>query len=64
MVQYLEENDLFNSSQHGFRRKRSCLNKFLSHFENIIGRLEADNNVDIIYLDFSKAFEKVDHLIY
>ena len=63
MVQYLEENELFNSSQHGFRRRRSCLSQLLSHFENIIGRLEADDNVDVIYLDFSKAFDKVDHII-
>ena len=63
MVQYLEENELFNSSQHGFRRRRSCLSQLLSHFENILGRLEADDNVDVIYLDFSKAFDKVDHII-
>ena len=29
----------------------------------ILTYLENDSNVDIIYLDFSKAFDKVDHKI-
>ena len=63
MVRYLEHNDMFNNSQHGFRQKRSCLSQLLSHFDKIITRLESNQNVDVIYLDFAKAFDKVDHTI-
>ena len=63
IVKYLEDNKLFNNSQHGFRRQRSCLSQLLSHFEKVLSKLEADENVDVIYLDFAKAFDKVDHNI-
>ena len=63
MVGYLEHNQMFNSSQHGFRQRRSCLSQLLSHFDKIITRLENNQNVDVIYLDFAKAFDKVDHTI-
>ena len=63
MVRYLEHNDMFNNSQHGFGQKRSCLSQLLSHFDKIITRLESNQNVDVIYLDFAKAFDKVDHTI-
>ena len=63
MVRYLEHNEMFNNSQHGFRQRRSCLSQLLSHFDKIITRLETNQNVDVIYLDFAKAFDKVDHTI-
>ena len=63
MVKYMDENNLFNDSQHGFRQGRSCLSQLLTQFERILSRLEAKQNVDVIYLDFSKAFDKVDHQI-
>ena len=63
IVKYLDENQLFNDTQHGFRHGRSCLSQLLAHFEEILTKLEASENVDIIYLDFSKAFDKVDHSI-
>ena len=61
LVNFLEENNKFNPSQHGFRIGRSCLSQLLSHYDRIISLLEKGLNVDTIYLDFSKAFDKVDH---
>ena len=61
LVSFLEENNKFNPSQHGFRIGRSCLSQLLSHYDRIISLLEKGLNVDTIYLDFSKAFDKVDH---
>lgn len=60
MVQYLEENNLFNPNQHGFRQKRSCLSQLLAHYEEILCQLEDGLGIDVAYLDFSKAFDKVD----
>jgi hypothetical protein len=59
----MERNQLFNPHQHGFRVGRSCLSQLVSHFDNIIHNLEQGHNVDVVYLDFSKAFDKVDFLI-
>ena len=61
IVNFIEENDLFNDSQHGFRTGRSCLSQLLTHYDRIVEILESGSNVDTIYLDFAKAFDKVDH---
>ena len=49
-----------NKNQHGFRQGRSCLSQLLEHYDNILKVLEEDNNADVIYLDFSKCFDKID----
>lgn len=59
-VNYLEDHNLFNANQHGFRKGRSCLSQLLVHYEQILSALENDKDVDVVYLDFSKAFDKVD----
>ena len=61
LVDYLEKNFLLSDKQHGFRRGRSCLTQLLSHYDNILKNLNEGREVDVIYLDFSKAFDKVDH---
>ena len=63
LVKYLNDNNLFNPTQHGFRQGRSCLSQLLSHYDSILSKLEEGKEVDVIYLDFSKAFDKVDHEI-
>ena len=63
IVSFLEENNIFNDSQHGFRQGRSCLSQLLEHYDTILSYFERGINVDTIYLDFSKAFDKVDHAI-
>ena len=62
LISYLEENNLFNPGQHGFRQGRSCLSQLIAHFDNISRLLEDGKNVDVVYLDFAKAFDKVDFL--
>ena len=61
IVQFLDENNKFNDSQHGFRNGRSCVSELLIHYDRIVDILEAGSNADTIYLDFAKAFDKVDH---
>ena len=60
IVTYMETYQLFNPSQHGFRSGRSCLSQMLSHYDRILEMLEKGANVDVVYLDFAKAFDKVD----
>ena len=60
MVDFMEQHSLFNPNQHGFRAGRSCLSQLLSHFDTITMLLEQGLAVDVIYLDFAKAFDKVD----
>ena len=61
IVKFMDDNNKFNDNQHGFRSGRSCLSELLAHYEEILEMLESGIPVDTIYLDFSKAFDKVDH---
>jgi hypothetical protein len=61
LVNFLEDNNIMNSNQHGFRAGRSCLSQLIAHYDYIIDCLEEGLNVDVVYLDFAKAFDKVDH---
>ena len=58
---FLDQKGCLNSTQHGFRPGRSCLSALLDVFDNIMHMLDSDSSVDMVYLDFSKAFDKVDH---
>ena len=63
MVEYMSEACLFNRHQHGFRTGRSCLSQLIEHFQSILQGMEAGMEVEVVYLDFCKAFDKVDHKI-
>ena len=52
-----------NQSQHGFRQGHSTTTQLLTYYDSMLSLLEKDDTVDAIYLDFSKAFDKVDHNI-
>ena len=60
LVAHLEENDHLPDSQHGFRSFRSTLTQLLSHWDSILEDMETGSGVDVIYTDFSKAFDTVE----
>ena len=61
MVEFLVKHDLINTSQHGFLKERSCLTNLLCFFEEITKWVDDGSPVDVVYLDFQKAFDKVSH---
>ena len=61
MVDFLVRRKLLNPSQHGFLKARSCLTNILWFLEEITMWIDEGSPVDIIYLDFQKAFDKVSH---
>ena len=63
MVDFLEGNNLLSCKQHGFRKGRSCLTQLLQHYDKILLNLMDNQETDCIYLDYAKAFDKVDHQI-
>ena len=50
-----------NNTQHGFRSGCSCLSALLDVFDDLMHMLSSDTTVDMIYLYFSNAFDKMDH---
>ena len=61
MVEFLVKHKLLNSSQHGFLKARSCVTNMVCLLEEITKWIDVGSPVDIIYLDFQKAFDKVPH---
>ena len=61
MVEFLVKHNLINTSQHGFLKARSCLTNLLCFFEEITKWVDNGSPVDVVYLDFQKAFDKVPH---
>ena len=61
LTAYLGEADLYNTGQHGFRKGRSCLSQLIEHHQKVLTALEQHEGVDVVYLDFAKAFDKVDY---
>ena len=61
IVDYLEANTILYDSQHGFRQGRSCLSNLLEYLEFLTAQVDNKSDVDVIYLDFAKAFDKVPH---
>ena len=60
MVSFLEKHQLMDSSQHGSRSGRSTLTQLIHQHDKILEMMSDGDNVDIVYLDFAKAFDKVD----
>merc|ERR1711867_265956 len=58
---HLMKHDLIADSQHGFSSGLSCQTNLLTFFDQIVDNMDRGNTVDVIYLDFSKAFDKVPH---
>ena len=56
LVNYLESENLLNEHQHGFRAQRSTFSQMAKHVDEIFTRLEEGGLVDVVYLDFARAF--------
>lgn len=58
---HLIDNEIIKLSQHGFSPGRSCQTNLLEFLDKILSILDKGDPVDILYLDFSRAFDKVPH---
>ena len=61
LVEHMVTNNLFSDSQHGFVPLRDCMTNLLTCIEKWSEILEHGESVDVIYTDFSRAFDSVPH---
>ena len=61
ITKHFTKSNLFYELQHGFRENRSCQGQLLMLVDDILQYLNLRSQVDLILLDFSKAFDMVNH---
>ena len=61
IMDYFTENKLFSNKQYGFRKKRSTQLQILRILDDWTRAVQEGYQVDAIYTDFEKAFDKVPH---
>ena len=61
LVKHLNCNNILYDLQHGFREKRSCETQLVMLIEDLSRNLQSSKQTDVVLLDFSKAFDKVNH---
>ena len=61
MIDNLEENELLSVRQHGYRHGKSTTTCLLQSLHDWTHWIDSGHDVDVIYFDFSKAFDRVPH---
>ncbi|CAM4560336.1 unnamed protein product [Lepidochelys kempii] len=63
ILKHLHERKVIRKSQHGFTNGRSCPINLIAFYDEITGSVDEGKAVDVLFLDFSKAFDSVSHSI-
>ena len=61
LLKFLEAKKIITNKQHGFVRGRSCLTNLQQTFEEWMAALDEGQGIDVVYLDYRKAFDMVPH---
>ena len=61
---HLTHHNILCNQQHGFRQSRSCETQLILTVNDFAESLNNGEQTDVIFLDFSKAFDKVSHHLF
>lgn len=61
VINYLERHNIIFNFQHGFRKGFSCDTQLAGFVHDLHKSMDAGCQVDAIFLDFAKAFDRVPH---
>jgi len=59
----VEEKEVIRSSQRAFTKGKSCFTNLIAFYDGMTGWVGERRAVDVVYLNFSKAFDTVSHHI-
>ena len=62
LSRHFGQNDILYDLQHGFRERRSCETHLIQLVEELARNTSQGRQTDLILLDFSKAFDRVNHM--
>ena len=60
LLAYLNSINYLSKHQHGFTKGKNTLTNLLETYNYVTKNLDLDRSVDVIYIDFEKAFDKID----
>jgi len=63
IIKQMEEKKVISSRQHRLTKGKSCLTNLIAFYDGMTGWVDEGRAVDVVYLDFSKAFDTVSHSI-
>ena len=61
IMNHLDKHNILTNRQHGFRKKHSCESQLILTIHDLVSSLDTRTPVDMIIMDFSKAFDTVPH---
>ena len=61
ITDHLDKHNLIRDFQHSFQQGKSCTTNILEFLDMVTDVVNQKGNVDVIFLDFAKAFDKVPH---
>lgn len=56
-MQHIQDNQGTRPSQHGIRKEKSYLTNLIPFYDQVTHPVDEGKVVDVVYLDFSKAFD-------
>ena len=63
LISYLQDNNILTPHQYGFRAKFSTIDQLISTYEDVTEMVDRGRVVDLIFFDYSKAFDCVPHYV-
>lgn len=61
LTEYVEENAILHSNQHGFRRGLSTVTQLVETFHDLSNGINDQSQIYVVFLDLSKAFDRISH---